>query len=213
MKFPRMAGLVKLFGASLILAAAGATHAAPCSSDGSLASCGFEEPLGGGWVVDGTATNVDVRSGEGRGSTAADPNAALRSARDTDAGKITQGGLDGNSVGYRLEFWLRLDPAATSGFPAGLFKVSIGDVNDAFSDLTGITPGSALDGWTPFSGLIGPVENDWQLSFEFLDQDVANVYMDDVTLAERSANGVPEPGTLLLLGLAMAAGAVVRRKA
>ncbi len=190
------ASISKLVGACVIAAASATAQAAPCS--GELANCGFEDPLSAGnWTLGGTSSVAQNPFRSGGNS--------LRGAGDDGVGSATQS-VFGSSIGFDLEFWLRFDGTATESL---LSLVSV----VAGANTLSITMGDTTDDWTRFTGFTGPTADPWDLVFNFTDPagGVA-IFMDDVTLSERSANNVPEPGSLLLVGVAMAAGAALRRR-
>ena len=74
--------------------------------------------------------------------------------------------------------------------------------------------GPLIDGWQhyvlqDFTGSTGG-----PLSFVFLAlaADLSNLYVDDVSINAVPGGNIPEPGSLLLVGAALAAGAMVRRR-
>jgi PEP-CTERM motif len=213
MKHLCLAGLIKAIGVSLIFAASSASQAAACPSvsDANLVNCGFDSDLtSGNWDPSGSSERrvTPVRNGSGSLRAAGDA-ASPTSASD---GGVAQDDLDGNTIGYDLEFFLRFGTLTTVDPTTALVKVFVNG-----SELTNIvagTPESDNDGgWTPFTGQIGPVSNGWVLSFTFTDPGNDDLFMDDVTLTARTGTGIPEPGSLLLVGVALASVALVRRRA
>ena len=110
-----------------------------------------------------------------------------------------------NPFGYTIDFFLS---GGTIGF-------SFGSLN--FSDLD-LVDTTVVDGndWVHYQGKIGNV-GAATLAFSFSPSSAASRFLDDVSVAANACTAncggnVPEPGTLLLVGAALAAAATVRRR-
>lgn len=104
---------------------------------------------------------------------------------------------------YDLQFWLNGTP------PVGGFLVEKTVTGSAFG-IT-LTKDQEVDGWTPYFGSFDG-DGGFGLLFSVDSTSPFNFKLDDVSLTLRSGNNVPEPGSLLLVGAALAGVAVARRR-
>lgn len=104
---------------------------------------------------------------------------------------------------YDLQFWLNGTP------PAGEFLVEKTVTGSAFG-IT-LTKDQEVGGWTPYFGSFDG-DGGFDLLFSVDSTSPFNFKLDDVSLTLRSGNNVPEPGSLLLVGAALAGVAVARRR-
>ena len=124
----------------------------------------------------------------------------------------------GNEAGnYLFQF-------STSGSVPTQLNVALLDLGTSQDLVSGLTNGTAVSGWTPHYAVVS-LDADLSLRFSLDTQRVPfSFFIDDVgfTRCDPNAascipggptNNTPEPGTLLLVGAALAAGAAVRRKA
>jgi hypothetical protein len=138
-----------------------------------------------------------------------------------DANKAV-GTFADNSGFYLFEFWTKADPLAS-------FSVTLQDA--VANEYTGPDPfmlGQA-DGWTSYSAVVGSLDADFTLEFTFgapsRSTGPVTFLLDDVSFTacpslSSSANclgpqppvDMPEPGSLFLVGAALAGLAAVRRK-
>ncbi len=133
--------------------------------------------------------------------------------------------LDANSK-YNFEFWLRCDKQSLLGGgtcdalsvdPFSAFSASLDGVDIALSGTTGPTGTFSRYSGTIMTGGIAPVGN---LKFALNDPSgvfTPTLFLDDVFMDLQPACtgnscNVPEPGSLLLVGVALTAGAIVRRR-
>ena len=111
---------------------------------------------------------------------------------------------------YDVEFWLNF-------ITLGDFSAKL-DGQELITLLTGDTPGAG--GWAKYHGQLTASGGPGTLAFSWSGSDPnctssangrgdCSIFLDDVSV---SAAQVPEPGTLLLVGAALAASAMVRRR-
>ncbi len=119
-------------------------------------------------------------------------------------------GLDG-PAGFTIDFWMKCVSGANKclddalGF---LFTVQLGAEELANTTDYSIVGSDNTPEFTHYSAMFGPLVGDAILSFNYFgEQEV--YFLDDINLTPK---GIPEPGTLLLLGAALTAGAMLRRR-
>ncbi len=200
---------------------------APLAQANLVSNGGFEDPLNP--ATDWTAGANTGISDTTVGST--DPNvvhAGTKSANFglTDPSETTLGQtltlVSGTT--YTLDFWLRCTDQVNARQPCGLggffdpdfFSVFLGatQVNFSIDGLDGA-------GTNEFTHYVGDIVAGSNMLLEFRigvgPLYPEQIYLDDVNFVEKVAcNGancnVPEPGSLLLVGVALTAGAIVRRR-
>ena len=131
-------------------------------------------------------------------------------------------GLDAATT-YDFGFWVRCDTQSTPPLPCGdtdLFDVYLGGVLINPRDINGISVlnldlSSSINGFDHYLGRVKPgILGSALLDFQ-TDAYPQSVYLDDVLFQVSACNpncNVPEPGSLLLVGVALTAGAIVRRR-
>ena len=124
---------------------------------------------------------------------------------------------------YDFGFWVRCDTQSTPPLPCGdtdLFDVYLGGVLINPRDINGISVlnldlSSSINGFDHYLGRVKPgILGSALLDFQ-TDAYPQSVYLDDVLFQVSACNpncNVPEPGSLLLVGVALTAGAIVRRR-
>lgn len=126
---------------------------------------------------------------------------------------------------YLFEFWTKADPFSI--FSVSLTAAGLNGRDEYLPSISAFSKGEA-DGWTSYSAVIGSLDNDFTLEFTFgaaQTRTPVTFLLDDVSftacpslaspdncLVMAPPGTVPEPGTLFLVGAALAAGAAVRRK-
>lgn len=119
-----------------------------------------------------------------------------------------------NPAGYDFSFWAK--GSLPSAFHADLWNGST-----EISLLSGSAP--VVGGWAHYSGVVADGNSSTEIDFGFLALlrgNVGDIFIDDVELVARQCvpgtrgcgNNVPEPGSLLLVGAALAAVATIRRR-
>ena len=149
--------------------------------------------------ANGTNTATDVRTGS---------QSVVFKASDSDAGSVSQGisGLLASAT-YALEFYMK----------GNLGAVDITFGGTAFGAL--VDPDTIVDGdWTQYSaGITGVTGGSLRFSFDDVSTTVPSALLDDVSISCRDNctpgnNQTPEPGSLLLVGAALAGLGVARRR-
>ncbi len=190
----------------------------------SVVNGGFESDLtgwtnlGGSVIVSDTATGGIALGGFKSALFGTisypDPNVPLQMFDSLSQGLS---GLDATAT-YDFGFWVRCD--LVGGAPCGdtdVFDVYLGGVlinRDSLGNSILDVVGSS-NGFDHYLGTVKPgISGSAILDFQTNEYD-NSVYLDDVLFELAACNpncNVPEPGTLLLVGAALTAGAIVRRR-
>lgn len=171
----------------------------------------FDDPNLGAWITGGaTYSALENRPG-GTGGSAEFSYDQAKASLEQFIGSL-------NDLPSTIEFYLKSVAQGTAPFPDG-FGVSYYDgldlaLNPVLTPIGLSIVGPVVDGWVHYSGVFSGFE-ELVLLFTFtspdpLGNDDLTVYLDGVSITQD--NRVPEPGTLALMGLALASIAVVRRR-
>ena len=168
----------------------------------------FKPSLNIDWTTGGVVDSLENRPGGDAG--------AAEFGYDGVGLVLSQGIFSLNELPSTFEFYLKaFGLSATSGYPDG-FGVAAGAKLDNNGDPTAgnfslLTPTAVADGWVRYSGSFSGVDS-FTLFFTYTSPDIGDgdldVYLDGVSITQQ----VPEPGSLALMGLALASIAVVRRR-
>jgi PEP-CTERM motif len=203
--------LAKLIGIAAFAVSASALQAAPTCNANIVNNCSFE----------GEGTSLSVASGWIHGGVyaprvpgpALDGTYAIEGSGDQGDGTLMQQlDLDVHPLGYTIDFWIQYETLTDK------FSWYLGGVQQA------LTFGMTENGWQQ---ILGSIPNDpnasinflVDLEFRFFDTSDSTafpngndlpVFLDNVNVAK--VTSVPEPGSLMLVGVALACGAMIRRR-
>ena len=150
----------------------------------------------------------------------------------TPSATLSQGFSLYSGANYSFEFYLQLEmdcPAISTQIacfatnPIADLKVTVGG-----TDITSFAPSQVSSNWVKYSTVLSGFGGDGSLPLEVLFRYTSStdfdLLLDDVSIdcqrvdkngdadCEPPTNNAPEPGSLLLVGAALAAGALVRRR-
>lgn len=177
----------------------------------------FDQALINGWsTTTGTDATADIGDAEdSRSGPASSGSAAFLYTSSGDSLSQVTGVLD-SLLTYDLRFFLK--PSLLVGFVAEFRMLGAADVNLGLVNFAPIGGTEEIEGWVGYGGVFSHVGlRRVELTFSYSNPctrsaGTCEVYLDDVSITARPANDVPEPGTLALVGLALAGAGYVRRR-
>ena len=185
-------------------------------TDGGFENAGANPPVFANWVDSGgTVRSTTTFRG---GSSSAEVQG--QSSGQTESLKQPLSGLNSGFT-YNLSFWVKCKTQGGGTCDTDIFDVYLDSVlinrdsggNSILSSLLSV--GGSDSGFDHYFGTVTPGIGGAPF-LDFQSTEYPNtVFLDDVLFEEAACNpncNVPEPGSLLLFGVALTAGAIVRRR-